>query len=644
MLQYCDWPAWDFLMSRLLSCRPESVGYNKVMYQLSKTLFRPLYLVSLVIALVLVFLTLMFRITYSDVKLEHADGTVEEITLPFSRASVGGPTSYVVRGDMTLGPLTPKTFRIIPDDRVLEIHINGAPVSLADIPPDDLGNWSFGFSVDLSPYVQTGTNAFSIRYSDLGAPGLTGMQVRNPASGWFWGLVLAGVVSLAPLWGALARRSGVTRTHSFLYVLIAVGCVIRVITVFSFNPVNHRFSDALRHWEAGVDVLRVDLMTMTDPIMYQLYVSALAKLTLQIPGLVAFYTSLLSVITPWVWYRFLRELQPSKTLALLGWALLALLPSWISIYSYFMQETLLLPLLGAALWATWRARRKETTAAFCLMVAFWVAAGLTRGIVIPFAAICCTWLWILQPEKVKKAVVSSVLLVLVMGPLTYRSYQTVHQFAPHGMGHLAAIYGMSGKREILLHTQKNGSRWTHIFGSPSTGAEPFQPLNDWKTQRTGRVNVSVDFSKGKEDWDKAYESVALDLDRFLWITKENLIFLFFAPSWPDNNMARTLDQINVAVRWIWAPATVGLIIWIVCYRRRLKGQWMLPALLGSWILVQGFLPISVNEGRYRKPFEGLLLAQALLLMAARPEKQKPAAEGPLEHDDADLSPPGTKIK
>lgn len=612
------------------------------MRQLSKSLLRPIHIVSLLSAVVLVVLAFMLRITYSDVSLEHADGTVEEVSLPLSRASVGGATVYVIKGQMALGPLAPKTFRIIPDDRVLEMRINGTPVSLADFSYEELGNWSFGFSIDLSPYVTTGKNSFYIRYADLGAPGLTGMQIKNPASGWFWLLILAWVVLMAPIWSKLAKRYDVKPLYSFLYVLIASGCVIRIATIFIFNPLDHIGSDAQRHWEAGIDVLRIDLMTMTDPIMYQLYISALAKLTLKIPELVAFYTSLLSILTPWVWYRFFRELQPSKTLALIGWAALALLPSWISIYSHFMQETLLLPLLGAALWATWRARRKETTAAFCLMVALWIAAGLTRGIAIPFAAVCCTWLWILQPEKVKKAAVSSAILLLVLAPLTYRSYQAVNQFAPHGMGHLAAIYGMSGKREILLKTKKDGASWSHIFGSPSTGAEPFAPLSDWKTQRSGRVVVSVDYNKGKEDWDKAYESVALDLDRFLWVTKENLIFLFFASSWPDNNMTRIIDQANAAMRWIWAPATVGMIVWILCYRRRLRGEWLLPVLIGSWILVQGFLPISVNEGRYRKPFEGLLLAQALLLLAARPGGLRPQGQAYQEQDSLISEKPATE--
>ena len=119
----------------------------------------------------------------------------------------------------------------------------------------------------------------------------------------------------------------------------------------------------------------------------RLYIGALGKLTLKYAVLVAYFTSLLSLVGPWLWYRFLRELVRDRDLALAGGVVLAALPSWSAIYSYFMQETLMLPLLGAALWATWRARRKGDVAGFVVAVGAWLAAGLTRGICLPLGAV-----------------------------------------------------------------------------------------------------------------------------------------------------------------------------------------------------------------------------------------------------------------
>lgn len=543
-------------------------------------------------------------------------GHVQEVALPFSEQSPRAAGEYELSGMLKLGFLSPKRLHVTPDDTVVEVIVNDKTVDLQAHTEGALSDFVRGFELDLTGYLVRGENQITIRFWDRGGIGLYGMDIVSAGFTFQLFALLALLLFVLPIAIKVGKTLSITPLQWVCYSLVVIGAVIQVVVIFVYNPVDHIWSDPARHWIHGIEALRIDLMSMTDPILYQLYVGILAKLTLNMPHLVAFYTSLLAVVTPWVWYKFFRELQASKSLALLGWAFLSLLPSWMAVYSYFMQETLLLPLLGAALWATWRCRRKSTVASFSLMILLWVAAGLTRGITIPMAAVCCTWLWLAQDQKWHKAVYSSLLLVLIMGPLTYRSYQTVGHFAPHGMGHLAAIYGMSGKKEIVLHTSRAGSHWTHSFGSPSTGAKPFAPLSDWRTQREGKVIVNVDLSKGSEDWSKAYEQVEMDWHDLWWITKENLIFLFFAPSWPDNNAERLVDNLNIHMRWLWAPSFLLALIGTVVLRRRLRGNWMLPAVLLSWFMVQGLLPISVNEGRYRKPFEGLIVAQIILLAAA----------------------------
>lgn len=568
------------------------------------------------LAAVLILLALGIKTSFHNFHLIENEDAQVPIDIPFSGESTNDPATYVVEGELHLGFLAPGQFRIIPDDRLVSMSINGRDVDLSVVPPDKAEDFVNGFSLDLSGYLEGGVNTVHVRLWDRGGPGLFGIDIRKEGIEW-WALVaMAAILLVLPAMARGYDLSTLRIQHRLLYVLIVAGNLLQIWVIVEYNPVEHVWSDPGRHWEQGIEPLRIDLMSMSDPIMYQLYVGALAKLTLNIPALVTFYTSLLALVGHWIWYRFFRELQTSKTIALAGWAVVSLLPSWTSIYSYFMQETLLLPLLGASLWATWRARRKGDLRSFLLMVALWVAAGLTRGTAIPLAAVCCTWLWLQQDLKLRKAVFSTLILVMVLGPLTYRSYQTVHHFAPHGMGHLAAIYGMSGKREIILHTTKNGSRWTHIFGSPSTGATPFAPLSDWKTARTGKVIVNADFNKGSEDWDKAYEDVAMTWDKYLWITGEGLAFLFFAPSWPDSNAARLIDVINIHMRWIWAPAFLIAIVGLFVMRRKLRGTMLLPSLIVVWFIVQGLIPISVAEGRYRKPFEGLIISQYILFAAA----------------------------
>lgn len=563
--------------------------------------------------LVALLLTFSAGVRFESFEVRDQNGRTEAITMPYL-APGWGPGVYSLEGEVKLDWFAARRYQIVPDDRLLELKVNGQVVDLREVPSHSLQDVSQGFHIGLEDYLHTGSNTVSFSFRDFG--GEMGMAMKPSLGDWrylllwiLWGGLVAGAFV------AILRRFGVSRLHSFFYFVIIATSVVRAWYIFTYNPVNHIWSDPARHWEQGTDLLRIDLMSMTDPIGYQIYVAVLAKLSLKIPGLVAYFTTLLSLAGPWLWYRFFRELQSSKTLALAGWAFLSFLPSWVAIYGYFMQETLMLPLLGAALWATWRCRRKADTRTFVIMVFLWIATGLTRGIAVPLAAVACTWLWLAQDQKWTKALYSSLVLVLIMGPLTYRSYHIVGHFAPHGMGHLNVIYAQSGKKTIEITSRLRGAQWGHGFGSPSTGAEPFKPFSDWKTQRTGTVRINVDLAKGKEDWQREADKIHMSFSDYLWIAKENLIFLFFAESWPDNNLARAVDVGGAVIRFIWAPLLLVIAVGLIWQRKKFRGHWLLPAMLMAWFIVQGLIPIAINEGRYRKPFEGLAVAQVILLIA-----------------------------
>jgi len=115
---------------------------------------------------------------------------------------------------------------------------------------------------------------------------------------------------------SLSRRARLVR--AILLGLLAAACAYRVWLVFSYNPMEHIWSDSGRHWLFGTRPLDTSPMVMMDPIGYQLYVGILAKLTAQSFLLVAAWTALLSLSGPWLWYRFLRELLPGRDWALAG--------------------------------------------------------------------------------------------------------------------------------------------------------------------------------------------------------------------------------------------------------------------------------------------------------------------------------------
>ena len=418
--------------------------------------------------------------------------------------------------------------------------------------------------------------------------------------------------------------------RAFLLLLLVLASGYRVWLVVQHNPMDWLHSDPARHWFAGTHPLDTGPMAAIDPILYGNYVAVLARMTAGSPILVAYWTALLSLSGPWLWYRFLRELIPGREYALAGWVILSALPSWSTIYSYFMQETLMLPLLGAALWATWRCKRKGDLASFLIATMVWMLAGLTRGICIPMAAVAMMYLWFLQDDKLRKSAFAVALLAAVLGPLAARSWYLARVISPHGMGQLASLYHRAGTNSISFEISRSGGTetWRYNFRSPQHF--PFEPFSKWTTNRRGHVNVAIDLDHGMRDWNAARAALPKwTLQRYIWVTSDGLTHLFFDHSWPElEHLERPAHQAGRWIRWLWAPlAVVCLVATLVLWRR--QRDHLLPFLLLAWLAVQ--MNIAVNEGRYRKPAEGLLIAQTLALAAvvsSRRRRAPPSLETP----------------
>lgn len=400
---------------------------------------------------------------------------------------------------------------------------------------------------------------------------------------------------------------------------ILIGSLWRALEVWFYNPVSELWSDSGRNWEFGGLATKTHPLVLVDPIGYQTFLSAVEKVTLGIPVLVFVVVAGVSIATPWIWYRFLREMLSSKTAALGGWALLALLPSWIGIYSYFMMETLFIPLLGCALWMTWRCHRKQDTASFVVMGLCWLLAGLTRSVAGPLAAVLVLVLWSRQPRKLVKAVAVGSIVVASLTFLGYRSYARTGIFGPLGNPYLNQSYVWSGCQEIILeYSSASGENYNYAFGSPVSNEQPFTPLSDWKNDRVGSFLVKIDLDSQDLNWRQAVERAKEQGWPWGKIAKENMIYLFFGRSWPDCSPDRPTEMATQAMRWIWMPLALFGITGLLLRRRQLG--WSAGALLlfvGGWIVVQGLIPLAVNEGRYRKPMEGVFIVAALLVFDRR---------------------------
>lgn len=138
---------------------------------------------------------------------------------------------------------------------------------------------------------------------------------------------------------------------------------------------------------------------------------------------------------------------------------------------------------------------------------------------------------------------------------------------------------------------------------------PFSPISEWRTVRKWATHVAIDLHAGRRDRDSAIEKrPPWRLGPAASLTGDNLIDLFFGPSWPDADRARLIGVADFWLRRIRAPlSALCVFVTTACWRQ--PRERLMPVLMLLWFVVQGLFPLSVNEGRHRKRFEGLLVAQ-----------------------------------
>src|SRR5437868_1572564 len=294
------------------------------------------------------------------------------------------------------------------------------------------------------------------------------------------------------------QRSG----RIILWAIIVAGIYVRFQTALKFNPIRALFSDPGRHWQFALSPLLADPLSGMDAPLHQLWLTLVAKLTLGDPQAIGIYAGSMSVMTCYVWYRAMRELLPSGGLAMLGWAILLWLPSWIGIFSYFMTETLMLPTMGLALWFTFRSLRLRTTESFVWCVVFWTLASLARAFAVPMAVVSICYLLYRDQQLTRKLLIAAVIVVCACVPPAYRTYQILGVWSPFGYTMMNQIYFESGAREIKIHLSKHGATvgWMYGFASPSMGSRPLRPLSDWASSRKGIFDFTINIDEGRRDW------------------------------------------------------------------------------------------------------------------------------------------------
>ncbi|MEP6548288.1 MAG: hypothetical protein ABJD53_12570 [Gammaproteobacteria bacterium] len=403
--------------------------------------------------------------------------------------------------------------------------------------------------------------------------------------------------------------SDVEVLHALRWLFGAV-LLLRLLYPFFNSPLDHLFSDPARHWNNGLNFQHPDILGSGDPYLYQPWLFLLQRVTQQSAPGILLGCGLLCALMPYGWYRALREVIP-KQWALAGAALMGLVPSFMGIYGYFMNETLLLTLTGFAFWLTFRAYRKGTVGAFACACVVWFAAGFTRIVVWPIAILCLLWLLSVPPSRWLKLLAGGGLLALIAVPAGLHGRENLGYFSPFGNLYLNELYHDSGKKTIELDFGPKGRFW---FGSPSFYNPTFYPFSDWMTDREGVVSATINTGKGRADWESEIGHVRLQRTLPRWLDfRENLVFLSFGQAWPDNDRNTLVGWLTVWTRWLWP--FMALVVLIGVLRRRFRGrEWLLPVCALTLCLLLAIQRQGVMEGRFRKPLEPILLAAMIVLV------------------------------
>ena len=402
----------------------------------------------------------------------------------------------------------------------------------------------------------------------------------------------------------------IASSFPILKIVIVLGCIARVAAVLWRSPLDWLVSDGMRHWENGLLLWRPGVTQVFDPLLYQVWIAFCQAAWGDSRIGIAIMTSLLSLSLPLFWYLFARLVLPERSLALIACAVIEWFPTTLFSDCYFMNEALLLPILGMALWLNARFLKRPSLPAILLCALAWGLAMQTKTVAIPlgFAAIMFS---LFKVRRIRYLVPAMLLIGCLSIPQAIRGYSVLNVYSPFALSPFNATYFISGAKAVNFNVLGYG-RWE--FSSPSLYEYALSPLSDWQSLRKGTVFLEVDPSRGGADWRSENERVARENINFRpALVAENIIFMFFGHEWPESHRDNLAGMICLWSRWIWVPIAVFNLFagaGFLLYRKWEFLPFVAVTLLLALVLQQS----GVSEGRYRKPLEPLLVVSTIFFM------------------------------
>lgn len=423
---------------------------------------------------------------------------------------------------------------------------------------------------------------------------------------------------------------------AWLECLFGIVLGLRFVFPFFYNPIHELWSDMTRHWDAGKTLFHPWYINSVDPKTHQLWIYLVRLLSQDNEKLVAFFTGLLCLGFAYFWYRALREICSKNTALGLSIAI-GLHPSLLVIYRYFLNETAALTFCALAMWMTFRAARKRDAASFNIAVAGWLVAGFSKQIILPIMAIALLYLFWMQKDKRRAAGAALVMFTICAIPAALHTNYGAHILSPFGYTGRELINRASRHVVYEVHlTDNNGGKWAYYWAAASFYIEPLHPFAKYKSYRDPGTYVAlpVNIDEGRAGWQRAIDAAQ---QGYMWEDrledfKDNFVFLFFAPSWPDSDLnlvnpdhfLEWLMHTAFHARWVW-PALFTVVLVLAPFSRLPRDKMLVVSIAYGLSLLLLFQQLGVMEGRYRKPLEPFLIVSAyFVLQSFRRDKEAQA--------------------
>lgn len=425
--------------------------------------------------------------------------------------------------------------------------------------------------------------------------------------------MLAWLTAHTPTFVRLAQAGlHAERTEALWRRVVAFGLLMRVALIVYVSPLDRRFSDAQRHWENAQQFFDPGPMGAADPYFYQAFLHGVQVITGSSRLGIGLVTIALSCANPLAWYLVARQVLATRHAALRVTGVMALLPTFVVSYTFFMTETVLLPLMGFALWATFRAQRQRSGKWFVLAAALWCMAALTRSVALPFGVVGLAWALAKVWKRVGPVAVS---LAIWAGALTLsarHSYPHFGQYSPFGnFNQLVPIYFLSGAKTYRVNFGKD---YVYYFSSPSLYTNVMWPL-PFTSVRTGTYEFTLDKQQHGADLARVRKELLVSNWRMLpMLVMENVIFLAVGNSWPEADATIGYPVLGIICfneRAIW-PWIIAAALWFCIRILRREGLQFFPVMTLLWVAMLFSAHLAPTEGRYRKPIEPVLLIAVAL--------------------------------